>query len=60
MQASPQLLQAIFELVVKASYSRLDDSTQERQLTARVMLTAERQIPGLPSQFQTIKVSSVT
>ena len=51
------MLSRVLELLKTRSFSRLDNTAQTHKLSARIMLTAEKQVPGLSDLVQVIKVS---
>lgn len=50
------MLKRVLELLKDGTFSRVDDTTGSQRLSARIMLTAERQVPGMSDLVQVIKV----
>lgn len=56
LQAPEATFPGILELLKNKTYSRLDEPLQKRESQARVIMTAERHIPGLGNLAHAIKV----
>ena len=54
------MLKRVLELLKDGTFSRVDDTTGSLQISARIMLTAERQVPALSDLVQVIKVRSIS
>lgn len=57
MQAPQEVLPRLAQMLKTGMYSKLNSSEPEQKLSARIMMTAEKQVPGLSNLAEVIKVS---